>query len=258
MTATADLLVMAQAGLWQAALVFFRVGAFMALVPGFSEQVVPVRIRLALTVALTTTVLPALPLFAPALVWDFGVLLRFLATETVSGLMLGMSLRLMILALQTAGAMAAQASSLSQIAGGAAAEPLPAIGHILVFGGLALAMMMGMHVRLIEFLVLSYDVLPAGRFPSAAEVAEWGVAGVSRSFGLAFTLAAPFIIVSVIYNLTLGVINRAMPQLMVAFVGAPVITFGGLALLFLLAPTMLIVWREAFDGAVTNPMGTLP
>ena len=49
---------------------------------------------------------------------------------------------------------------------------------------------------------------------------------------LAFTLAAPFVLVSVLYNLTLGVINRAMPQLMVVFVGAPVITGLGLAVLF--------------------------
>ena len=258
MTAAADLVAYVQSGLWQAALVFLRVGAFMALVPGFSERVVPARVRLGLAVALTAATVPALPPLAPDNVWDLPTFLRFVLTETVSGLALGMALRFMILALQTAGAMAAQSSSLSQIAGGAAAEPLPAIGEILLMAALALIMMTGLHVRVVELMVASYQVLPGGRFPDSSDLSQWGIAGASKAFGLAFTLAAPFVIISVIYNLTLGVINRAMPQLMVAFVGAPVITFGGLALLFLLAPTMLVVWRDAFMAVLANPFGATP
>ena len=44
--------------------------------------------------------------------------------------------------------------------------------------------------------------------------------------------------------------NRAMPQLMVAFVGAPAISFGGLALLLIVAPFLLDVWRNAFEAGV--------
>ena len=53
------------------------------------------------------------------------------------------------------------------------------------------------------------------------DVAEWGVARVGAAFALALGLAAPFVIAAVLYNLALGVINKAMPQLMVALVGAP-------------------------------------
>ena len=77
---------------------------------------------------------------------------------------------------------------------------------------------------------------------------------MSRAFSLAFLLAAPFVIASVIYNLALGVINRAMPQLMVAFVGAPVITLGGIVLLFLASPLMLSVWNDALMTFFNNPM----
>ena len=70
------------------------------------------------------------------------------------------------------------------------------------------------------------------------QLSQWGIDKVSGAFAMAFRLAAPFVIVSVLYNITLGVINRAMPQLMVAFVGAPVITAGGLALLALMSPIL--------------------
>ena len=44
--------------LWPAVLVFLRVGAAMALMPAFGEQVVPQRVRLMLAVAFTAVVLP--------------------------------------------------------------------------------------------------------------------------------------------------------------------------------------------------------
>ena len=62
-------------------------------------------------------------------------------------------------------------------------------------------------------------------------------------------------VASFIYNLTLGVINRAMPQLMVAFVGAPFTTLGGLVLLLLATPIMLHHWLGALDAFLANPLG---
>ena len=152
-------------------------------------------------------------------------------------------------------AIAAQATSLSQLLGGATADPAPAMGHVLVVGGLALAVMSGLHVRATELLIRSYELFPTGALPDARDLGLWGVGRIARAFKLAFMLAAPFAIASLIYYLTLGVINRAMPQLMVAFVGAPVITLGGLFLLFAGAPLMLSVWTEALNGFLSDPTG---
>ena len=104
----------------------------------------------------------------------------------------------------------------------------------------------------------SYVLLPIGLFSDGSDVADWGLAQVAHAFELAFVLAAPFVLMSVLYNLALGVINKAMPQLMVAFVGAPVITLGGLFLLFLAAPTMLGIWLSALDGFMADPFGAQP
>ena len=43
---------------WLALVVFLRVGAMMAVLPGLGEQTVPVRVRLALGLVLTVTILP--------------------------------------------------------------------------------------------------------------------------------------------------------------------------------------------------------
>ena len=122
-----------------------------------------------------------------------------------------------------------------------------------MLAGLTLAVMSGLHIHLVETFLQSYSVLPAGVFPLAGDAAAWGVARVAATFSLAFSLAAPFLIASLLYNVALGVINKAMPQLMVAFVGAPAITFGGLFLLLITAPFILPLWFAAFEATLSDP-----
>lgn len=245
----ADLL---SASLWQAIIVFLRVSAMVSVLPAFGERSVPMRVKVILAGAFTAITAPAIgPIATP----ETGpVLLGYAVSEVIVGLALGISVRLFMMALQTAGSIAAQATSLSQILGGNAVEPIPAMGYILVLGGLTLAIMSGLHVHAARFMIYSYEIFPVGALPEARALSHWGTAHLARAFTLAFLLAAPFVIASMIYNLTLGVINRAMPQLMVAFVGAPVITLGGLFILFLAAPFILTVWRDELLGFLANPM----
>ncbi len=253
--ALAELLEQAQVGLMTGFAVFLRVGAAMAILPAFGERMIPTRIRLVLTIGFTMIVAPAVVPEVTIGLDDVQVL-GFLGAEVVAGLLLGLGLRLLIMALQIAGTIAAQATSLAQIFGAASADPQPAISEVLVLGGLALAVILGFHLKVTEMLIFSYEVLPAGKLRPAADVAQWGSAKVSQAFALAFSLAAPFVIASVLYNVALGVINRAMPQLMVAFVGAPAITAAALVLMALSTPYMLSVWASALDAQLARPLAT--
>jgi flagellar biosynthetic protein FliR len=244
-------------GGWAAAggLVFLRVGAAMALLPGFSESFIPVRVRLGLALAFTAVVAPAVADRLPPFPQSPGGLIAIIGSETISGLALGFSLRLFIWLLHTAGSIAAQSTSLSQLLGGAIPEPQPAMARLMIMAGLALAAILGLHIRIAEALILSYDPLPAGVFPVAGDLSQWSVDRVASMFSLAFSFAAPFVIASLIYNVALGVINRAMPQLMVAFVGAPAITAGGLILLFVVLPLVLPLWHQHFAAQLAQPLG---
>jgi len=242
-----------EAALWHGFLVFLRVGTAVALLPAFGETSVPQRIKIVLALAFTAIVAPAVPVFESAEP-TFPLIAQYVLTETISGFLMGIGIRMFVFALQTAGTIAGQSTSLAQLLGGAAGEPLPAIGNVLVIAGLALAVTMGLHVYVARYLIGSYMLFPAGTFPPREIMTEWGVPNMAQAFNMAFRLAAPFVIVSAIYNLMLGVINRAMPQLMVAFVGAPLITAGGLFLLFLVAPSLLTLWWGAMEAFMINPV----
>lgn len=245
--------------IWIGLLAFIRIGAVVFALPAFGEQAIPLRVKLGMAFAFTLAVAPAASAELAAIPASFGGFLAALVPEVVTGLFFGLLLRFFIFALQIAGTIAAQSTSLSQIFGGTAGvDPQPAMGHVLVTAGLALAALMDLHVHFVRYIIASYELVPAGQMISPGDIADLGVSRVGATFALGFSLAAPFAIASLIYNVTLGVINRAMPQLMVSFVGAPAITFGGLGLLFLCAPLMLSVWIEAFDDFVSVTPGLLP
>ncbi len=248
------LLPLSQAMLWTGLVVFIRVGSMMSLMPAFGDQPVPMRIRLILSLMFTLVVAPAVAPDIGTAPQDLLQIASVLGKEVAAGLFFGVLLRFFILALQIAGSIAAQSTSLSQIFGGSAGvDPQPAIGHVLVVAGTALAALSGLHVQAASYMIYTYTMVPYGAGLTGEIVSRVGTAEVGRTFGMGFTLAAPFLIASLVYNVILGVINRAMPQLMVSFVGAPAITAGGLLLLLLTAPIMLGIWMAAFSTFMAAP-----
>lgn len=236
-------------------LVFLRVGAVMFMMPAFGEMLVPARVRLAAAIAFTFVVAPAVTPSLQVALESGRSLYIFGFFEVITGLALGLSLRMILMALQVAATIAAQSTSLAQLLGGSAVDPQPAIGFVLLLAALALAAELGLHVQVSMMFIRSYELIEAGAAIGGSNLASWVVRAVSTAFSFAFTLAAPFMAVSLLYNLALGVINRAMPQLMVAFVGAPAITFGSLVLLALTAPLMLWLWAEQFELRLQTPFG---
>jgi flagellar biosynthetic protein FliR len=233
-------------------LVFLRVGGAMLLLPAFGEAQVPRRVRLAVAIAFTLAVTPAVAPELPtpsASAETIGIIL----SETLVGLCIGFAIRLAALALWMAGVIAAQSTSLSQVFP-VAGEPVPAAAMFLVFGGLAVAMAFGLHVTVCAALVRSYVMLPAGALPQADGLFSWAVAQAQGSLSLAFSLAAPFVAGALVYNLALGAINRAMPTLMVSLIGAPALSLSALALMTVAIPVLLSHWAETTAEVMADPL----
>ncbi|MGR3541879.1 MAG: flagellar biosynthetic protein FliR [Hasllibacter sp.] len=237
-----------RAALLDGAGVFARVGAAAFFLPLLGERVVPVRVRLVCALALTAAVMPVI---GPSIPDRLGIL--FLLTETSVGLAIGFGLRALVMAVQMGGTMVAQSISLAQFLGAPSAEPAPAVGHFLVVGALALVAMPDFPLVVVETIVAGYQLVPPGLVPPPGALAEVTIADVAGAFALALRLAAPFVALGLLYSLAIGFVSRAMPQLMVALVGAPAIVLAGIALLALSAPVMLGAWLTAFDGARGAP-----
>lgn len=255
MTALGELVELSQSSLLIGFVVFLRVGAALSLMPGFGERAVSARIKIAVALCFTLIVAPTVPVFGlsktGSILDQVGILIL---TETLVGIVIGLAARILVMALQFAGTIASQSTSLAQIFGaGATPDPMPAIGNILLIAGLALVFALDIHIKIAIGLIQSYEVMPVGFVIKSADMAHWGTKHASSAFALAFTLSAPFLITSLAYNLALGAINKAMPQLMVAFIGAPAITAAGILLLLLSAPIILTAWSARMDEAIAAP-----
>lgn len=221
-----------------AALAFARVGTAVLLLPGFGDTQIPARIRIAFGLVLTLALMPALPL--PALPAQMTKLALLIAGEAAIGIFIGTGARVLLSAMHLLGAQIGMVAGISNAfaPGVANSEGATALGSMLTVAAVALIFVSDMHHLMITALLRSYAVLPPGRLP-AADMAEQIARLGASAFRISASLAAPFLIVSVLLNLGLGLANRVMPSMQVFFVAAPGMILAGLALLALAVPAIL-------------------
>ncbi len=238
---------------------FLRVSGFVFLAPILSERFAPAQVRLVSAFALTLAGAPLVPAASPALFETPSAATIFLFSEAICGLIVGFSMRAAIFSLQIAGAIISQHLSLSQLLGvGVALEQETPLATILVMACLALFASSNGLFHLVSALTETYAILPYAGLPGAGDAAGLIVLRVGEAFSMGFRLSAPFIVLGFIYSLTLAAANRAMPQLMAAFVGAPAIIYAGLILFALSAPFIVDRWTQYFGSFFINPLGSLP
>lgn len=238
--------------------IFMRVSAVAFLIPGLGERGISLRVRLGGALALTALLAPMIAPLIPQSPETAPELFYMLVAEAIAGLIIGFSFRLLVFVLQVTGMVAAQHLSVAQMFGaGVAPEPEPTISTLLAMGGIALAMMAGLHVQVVTALVTLYDVLPFGQFPDPSSVGAWATARMSETFGLGVSLAAPFVAVGFAYNIALGALNRAMPQLLVAVVGVPFLLWIGLVSLHHVLPSLFNAWFEHLGNVFLSPLDGL-
>ncbi|WP_230312350.1 flagellar biosynthetic protein FliR [Paracoccus lichenicola] len=231
---------------WTWVLVYLRVQALVLVLPGLGERVIPVRVRAAAALAVTPMLAGLVtPMAAPG---DTPGILAQAAGELVIGLAAGTGLRLLALSLDIATSAIAATTSLSQLVGGQnEAAPHP-IGNLIHLAGIAVLMVLGLPVMLVQLMADSFAIWPPGGWPDADGLATEAIRLVARSFWIAMLLAAPFTLGGFMFQALSGVVNRVMPALPVIFIGSPAAIMLALAALALLAPVLVALWADAVLG----------
>lgn len=233
-------------------LLFCRVGGCMMLMPGFSSPRVPMQIRLfiaiAVTLALSPVMLPEIGKALPDLpAHQFSALV---VTETLTGVLIGLSGRMFFLALQFAGTAIAMMSGYSNTGeiGIDNAEPQPALATMLTLTATVLVFITEQHWEILRGLLASYSVIPVTK-PFEPQFALIQLAdSATAAFIVALRIASPFIVYAILINLLFGLANKLTPQIPVYFVSMPFVLAGGLLLLYFTAAEMLNIFSDQFLG----------
>lgn len=235
-------------------LVFARIGSAVMLLPGFGEAYVAPRVRLVLALLLSLVVLPLAAPDLPPLPDSPLALALLLGREIVVGLFLGTLARLLLLALLTGGMIIALQSGMANALANdpASAQQGSIIGNFLMALGAVLIFATDLHHLLLRALVDSYGLFTPGAPLEIGDMADMVARIVSASFALSMQIAAPFILVGLIFYLGLGLLARLMPQVQVFFVAMPLQIMLGMVVLMLTVSFGMLWFLGRFEGTLTG------
>jgi flagellar biosynthetic protein FliR len=228
-------------------LVLVRCTSLFMVAPIFSAKTIPALVRMGFSVPIAVAVFigAGSPVFAG---WEQPVLLiPAVVMELIIGVSAGLAARFAIEAAMAAGSAIAIAAGVSF---GSVIDPLhgaesTAIGDLLSFITMAVALAMGLHRDAVVCLCRSVQETPPGSEFSVATLATRVISDGAASFALSVRLAFPVLAAVTLGHLGLGLINRAAPQFNLSNIGFTVALLAGCGAFYLVAPSAAVMAAEA-------------
>ncbi len=236
-------------------LVFTRMGATFMVFPGFSAVYVNVRVRLILALATTLLVEPTLIGQLPATPTSPAGLGVLLVIEATIGFFIGTMAVFIMGALHLAG------SSISRDTGlvnSSVIDPITEQQGALVISLLSQVALVvifetNAHHLMVRAALGSYDLFVPGRAMLIGDFAQTLTDTLSKVFLIGLQLSSPFLVFNIIFQTSLGLLNRLAPQAAVSQIGAPLQILLGLAMLWVATPA-IIMWFMHYFQDVFAPL----
>ncbi len=227
-------------------LIFARIGAFLFFVPVFSQNAISSRIKVYFAFWTMMVMAPVLSQSFPKGIDSPSLLSIMVVHEIMIGACLGLVLNFMFLILEFAGSLISQAIGLTNVSfhspnmGGQISLP----SNLLMIAGTLLLITTDMHHYLIRIFYQSYSLIPAGSF----EFHDMGLMLLKTSkniISLGLKLATPVIIFGLLISISLGILNRLIPQVQIFMLSQPLqIGFGFFVFLFAIKELMLTFLKD--------------
>lgn len=232
-------------------MIFARVGTAFFLFPGFRGKQVTPRARLSIALAISFILTPLLAEQLPALPSSVLGLFLVMMGEILSGAILGTVVLILFSAVQVTGTIT---SFVSAMANALIFDPISEQQSAIVAGFLSttaslLLFVTDLHHVLIRAIIDSYQLFIPGVVPSAGDTLQLIARQVSDTFKLGVQLAAPFIVVSMVYYLGLGLMTRLSPQIPIFFVAMPAQIVISMIILMITVPAIMLAFlNHVQDG----------
>jgi len=234
-------------------LVFMRFGTAMMIMPGIGDSFVPPRIRLLFALAVSFVVTPILASNMPNIPSNTLALFMLLISEFFIGVFIGLVMRIIVSALDTAGTIASVQSGLSNamVFNPATNAQGSILGAVYSSLGVTLILVTDMHHFLISSVFESYQLFPAnGSIPDIGSLSEVITNVVNVSFIIGVQIALPFLIVGTILQIGLGLLGRLMPQMQIYFVALPIQILLTLIIIVITLSSGVLYWLHSYEGII--------
>lgn len=227
-------------------ILFARVGAVLLLLPLFSEEAIPAKIRLMLALGTSAGLWGLIGAKIGTAAQNGAALPGILIAEILTGIAIGMIIKMMFMAAAMAGSIISLQVGLSSaltndpLQGGQAAV----LSKFVSVAAAVVCMGMGLHHLWIAAIVHSYTMFPVGGLPPAADFAQLAIVMVGRTMTLSISLAAPLLVYGIVFNMALGLATRLAPAIQMFFLIQPLNLLLGMALFASLIGGILTVFAQ--------------
>lgn len=235
-------------------IVFARVGAVLMLLPLFSDDAVPMRLRLLMALGMAAGLWGVIgPKVAPAAAEGVD-LAAIVIAELFVGIAMGMIVRILFQAAAMAGSVISLQIGLSaaMLFDPAQGAQSPLIGKVVSVAALVVCLGIGVHHLWIASIVQSYALFPVGGLPPADDFAMLAVGVTGRAMALTLSLAAPLIVYGIVFNVALGLTARMAPAIQVFFIAQPLNLLIGLGIFAATIGVMLGTFSEEMAAFMQN------
>lgn len=245
-------------GVFAFMLTFVRIGAAATIMPGIGDSFVPTNIRLYIALGISLMLMPLVAPYMPNPLPNTAGLLVLIGCEFIIGIFIGTIARILMTALDTAGMVISLQSGLgnAQVFNPGLATQGSLVGALLSVTGVVLIFVTNMHHLLIYGLIGSYEVFPLGQVPNSGDMADMISKAIAGSFLIGIQIASPFIVLSMMLYIGMGVLSRLMPQVQVFMLSLPLqITLSLITLVMMFSAGMLF-WLTKFEEGMMFFFGT--
>lgn len=239
-------------------LVFSRIAAIVALLPGIGESVSPSSAKIGLAGCLTLLLMPSIDGTLPVHAADTPAFALVLVSEVVTGLWFGLIVKLVVFALPIAGQVIGYLVGLSSVL-----QPDPeigsqtgALGRLFDLVAPVFILASGLYRFPLQALAGLFVLVPAGSVLPSADSLEVVVQHVTTVFELAIQLASPFIVASVVWQIAMGQMARVVGRMQIYFISMPGQILGGLAIVALTAGSIAAAWHSKAQTLMLALPGT--
>ncbi len=230
-------------------LTFVRIGTAIMIMPGLGDSFVPERIRLHIALGITLVLFPLVLPHIPSPIPGTFQLVTLIVMEFIVGLFFGTVARILMLALDTAGMIISTTSSLSnaQLFNPTLATQGSLVGAFMSVTGVIVLFSLNLHHLLITGVIESYELFPLGSIPDTGSMANLMAHMVNESFAIGIKIGAPFLVMTLMLYIGMGVLSRLMPQMQVFMIAMPLQILLSLVMLMMVLSAAFAYWAREFE-----------
>jgi len=226
---------------------FCRVGSLISLMPGLDQIFVPAKVRLAFAILFSLVLWPLTPL--PSVPESGLQTFVYIIQEIAIGVFFGLIAKFLLSALDVAGSIIGLQTGMSN-----ASLLNPSLGQqgnlfsvFLTMAGVTAIFTAELHHNTFKALAQSYISFPIGTTFNIIDASNHLSRIFADAFHIGVQLAAPLLILGIIFNIAVGMLSRLMPQVQIFFIIVPAQILVGIAILAIVVLSLLKVFVANYN-----------